>query len=140
MKVMLVSTLFLCAAAFAERTAAHSRTVADMPLGADDAGNSKPIFSDPVLADAFEQMGFDFLMVHVWHNILGKTGLKTVDALNQWADRTGHDYIINLAVKAALECGKGAGDLLSNITHGVAVSASVGTARYSAWASQSSSS
>ena len=96
MKVMLVSTLFLCAAAFAERTAARGRSVADMPLGADDAGNSKAIFSDPVLADAFEQMGFDFLMVHVWHNILGKNGLATVDALNQWADRTGHDYIINL--------------------------------------------
>ena len=94
----LVSTLLLYAAASAGEAETRSPTSppADMPLGADDAGNSKPIFSDPVLAAAFEQMGFDFLMVHVWRNTLTASGQETIDALNRWAERTRHDYIVNL--------------------------------------------
>lgn len=69
-----------------------------MPLGVDDAGNRKPIFADPVLAEAFEDMGFDFLMMHIWRaNAPGtELGLAHIEALNRWAADTGHDYIINL--------------------------------------------
>ena len=68
----------------------------DMPLGADDAGNRKQIYLDPLLADAFQEMGFDFLVVHVWRNALEQAGLEVVNGLNQWAGRTGCGYIINL--------------------------------------------
>ena len=69
-----------------------------MPLGVDDAGNTRAIFADPALAQAFEDMGFDFLMVHIYRaNGPGtEAGLETIDALNEWAARSGHSYIINL--------------------------------------------
>jgi hypothetical protein len=68
-----------------------------MPLGVDDAGAKRPIFRDPAMAEAFEAMGFDFLMNHIWRgNAPGtKQGLAHIAALNQWAAATGHDYIIN---------------------------------------------
>ncbi|MBN2449007.1 MAG: hypothetical protein JXR77_01380, partial [Lentisphaeria bacterium] len=68
----------------------------DMPLGADDAGNPRAIFRDPVLAEAFEEMGFDFLMVHIYRGALTPSGLDVLDGINRWAARTGHDYIVNL--------------------------------------------
>jgi hypothetical protein len=68
-----------------------------MPLGADDAGNKRQVFADPALAEAFEMMGFDFLMVHIWRgNGPGtKQSLPYIAAMNKWAAETGHDYIIN---------------------------------------------
>jgi hypothetical protein len=67
-----------------------------MPLGVDDAGNRNPIHGDPVLAEAFEQMGFDFLMHHIWRGADTERGLNAIRSLNEWAARTGHDYVINL--------------------------------------------
>jgi hypothetical protein len=68
-----------------------------MPLGVDDAGSKQPIFRDPAMAQAFEAMGFDFLMTHIWRaNGPGtQQGLAHIAALNQWAASTGHDYVIN---------------------------------------------
>ena len=100
-------TLFLILAAFVASRESDSGSLAAeqtskpdfaMPLGVDDAGNRKPIFADPAMAEAFERMGFDFLMMHIWRgNAPGtKLGIEHIDALNKWADDTGHEYIVNI--------------------------------------------
>ena len=80
-------------------------SVYGMPLGVDDAGTKKSIVSDPVMAQAFEDMGFDFLMAHIWRrNAPGtKRGLTHIAALNNWASETGHGYIINQENSARLK-------------------------------------
>lgn len=77
--------------------AANAKPDFTMPLGADDAGSKAAIYRDPALAQAFETMGFDFLMTHIWRGNAPGTaqGLAHIAALNQWAADTGHDYIIN---------------------------------------------
>ena len=79
-------------------TAQPGRAGTAMPVGVDDAGNRAPIFANPVMAEAFEEMGFDFLMAHVWrgHAPDKQKGLDYIDGMNRWAAETGHDYIINL--------------------------------------------
>jgi len=82
-----------------ESAVARGRTnSAIMPLGADDAGSRTTIFADPVLADAFEQMGFDFLMVHIDRKTgpNSEAGIAFIKNMNRWAADTRHDYIVNL--------------------------------------------
>ena len=62
-----------------------------MPVGVDDAGSTTAIWDDAAEQDAFEQIGFDFLMYHWW----GPTSIETVDRLDQWAERTGHRFMLN---------------------------------------------
>ncbi|MBN2293353.1 MAG: hypothetical protein JXM70_13070 [Pirellulales bacterium] len=73
-------------------------TCSSMPLGADDAGSRGTIFSDPVMAEAFEEMGFDFLMVHIYRKSGpdSPAGIAFIKNMNRWAGETGHDYIVNL--------------------------------------------
>ena len=97
MLALLPIAVFLAADACSGETT-HRAAVCQMPLGADDAGNSRAIFANPAMARAFEDIGFDFLMVHLYRANGPDTelGLKHIDALNEWAARTGHNYIINL--------------------------------------------
>ena len=50
-----------------------------MPVGVDVAGSKKYIYDDPVAQDAFEQIGFDFLMHHFW----GAPTVEDVDRLDR---------------------------------------------------------
>jgi len=61
-----------------------------MPLGVDDAGAQKAIFQDPRMAEAFETIGFDFLMFH-----LHAENTVELNGLSDWAKRTSHDFILN---------------------------------------------
>jgi hypothetical protein len=54
-----------------------------MTVGVDDAGSTKAIYDDPAAQDAFEQIGFDFLMYHFW----GAATVDHVERLDQWAKR-----------------------------------------------------
>ncbi|HJN19126.1 MAG TPA: hypothetical protein QGH10_26750 [Armatimonadota bacterium] len=62
-----------------------------MPVGVDVAGSKKYIYDDPVAQDAFEQIGFDFLMHHFW----GAPTVEDVDRLDRWAAQHGHSFLIN---------------------------------------------
>ena len=62
-----------------------------MTVGVDDAGATKAIYDDPVAQDAFEQIGFDFLMYHFW----GAATVGHVERLDQWATRFGHRFLLN---------------------------------------------
>lgn len=62
-----------------------------MPVGVDEAGSKAWIYDDPAAQDAFEQIGFDFVMHHFW-------GAPTVDEiarLDRWAATHGHGFLIN---------------------------------------------
>lgn len=63
-----------------------------MPLGVDDAGSKTAIFNDARMAEAFESIGFDFLMHHLYTD---DSAVHAVDGLAGWAGRTGHDFILN---------------------------------------------
>lgn len=62
-----------------------------MPVGVDEAGATKPIYDDPVAQEAFEEIGFDFLMHHFW----GTPKIEQIDRLDEWAARGGHGFLIN---------------------------------------------
>ena len=88
----------LCAADFQSVEESRSRLSGNdaqarfpMLLGADDAGAKQAIFKDNAMASAFEKMGFDFLMSHLY--VGGET--TCVSGLISWAEQTGHDFILN---------------------------------------------
>jgi len=62
-----------------------------MSIGVDDAGRSKPIFDDPAMSAAFLDMGFDFIMFHIWRG----NDVATVDKLDQWAATNRVGFYIN---------------------------------------------
>ena len=62
-----------------------------MPVGVDEAGSRKHICDDPVAQDAFEQIGFDFLMHHFW----GAPTVLQIDRMDRWAEEHGHRFFIN---------------------------------------------
>ena len=62
-----------------------------MLLGVDDAGANKPIFQDTRMAEAFEVIGFDFLMSHLYAG----NEMAGMEGLVGWAKQTGHDFILN---------------------------------------------
>lgn len=63
-----------------------------MPLGVDDAGSKTSVFKDAHTAEAFETIGFDFIMYHLYSDASAE---QAVDGLIEWAGRTGHDFILN---------------------------------------------
>ena len=97
-KVTATSTLFVLCLLTATMVASSCAAGEPMPLGADDAGSRSTIFNDPVMADAFEQMGLDFLMTHIYRKSGPDTAAGTafIKGMNRWAAETGHDYIVNL--------------------------------------------
>ncbi|MFC1735767.1 hypothetical protein ACFL1X_06595 [Candidatus Hydrogenedentota bacterium] len=62
-----------------------------MPVGVDDAGRKKPHLGDPGASEAFEAIGFEFLSCHFDHS----NDLERIAALTDWAEKTGHDFLIN---------------------------------------------
>lgn len=62
-----------------------------MPVGVDEAGAKLHISEDPAAQDAFEQIGFDFLMHHLW----GPPTVEQIDRLERWAAARGHRFFIN---------------------------------------------
>ncbi|MBT4814729.1 MAG: hypothetical protein HOJ57_28205 [Lentisphaerae bacterium] len=76
----------------------ESAVTMTMPLGVDAAGSKTAIFTDPAMADAFEQMGFDFLMTHIYRSSGPgtKSGMDHIAGMNRWAAKTGHGYVVNL--------------------------------------------
>ncbi len=62
-----------------------------MPVGVDEAGSKKWIFDDPAAQEAFEQIGFDFVMHHFW----GEPKVAEIDRLDEWAAEKGHGFLIN---------------------------------------------
>jgi len=62
-----------------------------MPVGVDEAGSAKWIYDDPIAQDAFEQIGFDFVMHHFW----GEPTIEDIDRLDAWAAPKGRGFLIN---------------------------------------------
>jgi len=62
-----------------------------MPVGVDEAGAAKWIYDDPIAQDAFEQIGFDFVMHHFW----GAPTVEDIDRLDAWAVPRNHGFLIN---------------------------------------------
>jgi len=62
-----------------------------MPVGVDEAGAKQHICDDLAAQDAFEQIGFDFLMHHFW----GEPTVQQIDRLDRWAAERGHRFLIN---------------------------------------------
>ncbi|MBI2302315.1 MAG: hypothetical protein HYU66_25710 [Armatimonadetes bacterium] len=62
-----------------------------MPVGVDEAGSKLSVPDDPLAQDAFEQIGFDFLMHHFW----GQPTIADIDGLDRWAAQHGHGWLIN---------------------------------------------
>ncbi len=62
-----------------------------MPVGVDEAGTKLHICDDPAAQDAFEQIGFDFLMHHFW----GPPTVPQIERLDRWAAERGHRFLIN---------------------------------------------
>jgi hypothetical protein len=62
-----------------------------MPVGVDEAGSEKWIYDDAVAQDAFEQIGFDFVMHHFW----GQPTIEDIDRLDAWALPHNHGFLIN---------------------------------------------
>ncbi len=64
---------------------------APMGVGVDEAGSEKWIYDDPVAQDAFEQIGFEFVMHHFW----GAPTVEDIGRLDAWAAPHGHGFLIN---------------------------------------------
>lgn len=62
-----------------------------MPVGVDEAGSAKWIYDDPAAQNAFEQIGFDFVMHHFW----GAPTIAEVERLDAWAAPHGYGFLIN---------------------------------------------
>lgn len=62
-----------------------------MPIGVDDAGARKAIYTDPVMQQAYREIGFDFFSWHIW----GSTDLPDYIAMRDWADRIGTGLLVN---------------------------------------------
>jgi hypothetical protein len=62
-----------------------------MPVGVDEAGSEKWIYDDPAAQDAFEQIGFDFVMHHFW----GAPKVEEIERLDRWAAPRGYGFLIN---------------------------------------------
>lgn len=62
-----------------------------MRVGVEDAGRRQTIYQDAVMRQAFEAIGFDFLM----HHVNGPARVEDVTALAQWASESGHDFLLN---------------------------------------------
>lgn len=67
-----------------------------MPVGVDDAGAPRWIYDDPAAQEAFERIGFDFLMHHFW-----EPTLEEVDRIDRWAAERGHGFLLNQENSAA---------------------------------------
>lgn len=78
-------------ALFAAMLAALTATAEPMRVGADDAGRARAIYDDPSMAAAFQDIGFSFLMFHVWSS----TDIRPLDALDRWARERGVGFFIN---------------------------------------------
>ena len=72
-------------------TAGSAPAGSTMPVGVDEAGSLKPVFADPAAQEAFEQIGFDFVMHHFW----GTPQIAELERLDAWAAAHGHRYLIN---------------------------------------------
>lgn len=68
-----------------------------MPVGVDEAGSERSIVDDPSAQEAFELIGLDFVMYHLW----GAPTVATVDQLDRWAASHGHGFMINQENSAA---------------------------------------
>ncbi|MBP8951320.1 MAG: hypothetical protein KBI47_02940 [Armatimonadetes bacterium] len=62
-----------------------------MAVGVDDAGATRWIGDDPAAQDAFEKIGFDFLMHHFW----GEAKIADIERMDRWASEGGHRYFFN---------------------------------------------
>jgi hypothetical protein len=78
-------------ALLAAGVAAPQPAASPMPVGVDEAGSDKWIYDDPVAQDAFEQIGFDFVMHHFW----GAPTVADIERLDGWAAPHGHGFLIN---------------------------------------------
>ncbi len=62
-----------------------------MPVGVDEAGSPKWITDDAQAQEAFERIGFDFMMHHFWTT----EEVSDIDRLDQWAAAHNHRWLIN---------------------------------------------
>lgn len=64
---------------------------AEMLFGVDDAGKRHHIYQDPAMREAFEAVGFDFLM----HHLHGQASEEDLEQLDTWARSAGAWYVLN---------------------------------------------
>lgn len=62
-----------------------------MPVGVDEAGSPVCVSEDPAAQDAFEQIGFAFLVCHLW----GAPAVEQIERLDRWAAPRGYGFLIN---------------------------------------------
>lgn len=82
---------WVATAFFAAMVAAVTAAAEPMRIGADDAGRARAIYDDSVMTAAFQDIGFSFLMSHVWSS----TDIRPIDALDRWARERGAGFFVN---------------------------------------------
>lgn len=89
------STIAICGmltlASLANRPTAGAVETNPMPVGVDDAGSKQWIYDDATAQDAFERIGFSFLVHHFW----GEPHVAEVDRVDRWAAKGGYGFLIN---------------------------------------------
>jgi len=86
--------LLLCGLLAAGATGAGSDS---MMVGVDDAGSEPCFYDDPRAISAFEEIGFDFLV----HHIFGDLTRQELGRAEAWANKHGHSYFINTECSSA---------------------------------------